>query len=338
MQVTLSAIAVRARVSKATVSLALHGHPRISQATRERVAAIAQELGYYRQMLVSECMAAVRSGRSVTATQTVIFLVPDASEAGLSSVLPIYKGARHRARGRGWEIKLVKFGHKVDRAAPAAGYSPRPTDSVIIAPCGENPPASDLVDNRAASVVVEGAPPLVDLHRVSCDYLADTRDAVRRLAELGYRRPGFVTSPFNLARTDGTTLASFCAARLQFGDLGLVPPLIVPSKADFATIAGWLSRERPDVVIAEDWSAVRAAAGQAGLRIPEDFGYIGIGADSPEKRCSCFRRPHAAMGAAALDLVAAQVIRRENNFFNHPRLVLLPGDWQAGATLPPRRR
>jgi LacI family transcriptional regulator len=59
---TLKAIAARAGVSFSTVSLSLRDHPRISAATRERVKAVAAEMGY----VYDRAAATLRKGSSQT--------------------------------------------------------------------------------------------------------------------------------------------------------------------------------------------------------------------------------------------------------------------------------
>lgn len=336
MQPTVAAIAARTGLSKATVSLAIHGHPRISGPTRERVVAIARELGYNPQVLVSACMAAVRAGHSATGVNKLLFVVPDAGAGSRQGVMLAYAGARQRAQERGWTLERAILREPTDCARLLDRQIRREYVGVVIAPCGENPPELELPWNQVASVMLEGMPPARPLHRVSYHSHVDTREAVRRLAALGYRRPGFVTTSFDLARTNGTALAAFCAMRAELGGLGMVAPLVAATMAETGAIADWMLQQRPDVVVGENWAAVSAAARRCRLRIPDDLGYIGIGATSPPAECSCYLRPHRTMGATALDVVAAQLIRRQNDFFTAPRLVVLPGQWHPGRTLPAR--
>ncbi|MDR1010634.1 MAG: LacI family DNA-binding transcriptional regulator, partial [Opitutaceae bacterium] len=60
---TLQQIATICGVSKATVSLALRGHPRISEATREKIRQAAGRMNYRMNPLVSAHAAYVRTAR-----------------------------------------------------------------------------------------------------------------------------------------------------------------------------------------------------------------------------------------------------------------------------------
>jgi len=62
-EVTLADVARKAGVHRATVSLSLRNHPRIPVATRERIRAIASELGYRINPLVSALMQSRRTGK-----------------------------------------------------------------------------------------------------------------------------------------------------------------------------------------------------------------------------------------------------------------------------------
>ncbi|MGR6741263.1 LacI family DNA-binding transcriptional regulator [Microbacterium sp. F1-18] len=84
-QVTLKDIALRAGVSTAAISQALNDRGSLRPETRERIKAIAAELGYQ----PNKYAAALRSGR----TMSVGFVVPQDAELDLSK-----RGALHRSR------------------------------------------------------------------------------------------------------------------------------------------------------------------------------------------------------------------------------------------------
>jgi DNA-binding LacI/PurR family transcriptional regulator len=63
-QPTMAEVAKVVGVSKNTVSLALRGSPRISEATRKRIAEAAETLGYRLNPTVAHLMAQLRQNRS----------------------------------------------------------------------------------------------------------------------------------------------------------------------------------------------------------------------------------------------------------------------------------
>src|SRR5687767_9601242 len=71
---SMQTVADRMGVSRATVSLALRNDPRLPKATRERVQAIARELGYRPDPLVSSHMVRVQARKAVKQIRTLAFL------------------------------------------------------------------------------------------------------------------------------------------------------------------------------------------------------------------------------------------------------------------------
>ena len=99
-------IAERAGVTQATVSMALANHPRISVATRQRVAKLAEELGYRPNAYVSALMRARRTGRSLEGRPVLALVSPFPEEEGWRSaaaptVRQMREGALERAAVRG---------------------------------------------------------------------------------------------------------------------------------------------------------------------------------------------------------------------------------------------
>src|SRR3954464_3013636 len=72
--VTLQDIALRAGVSKMTVSLALRGHPHAAAATRDRLRKLAHEMGYRPNPLIVANMALLRGGRRSSYAGTLAFV------------------------------------------------------------------------------------------------------------------------------------------------------------------------------------------------------------------------------------------------------------------------
>lgn len=98
-------IAQRLGVSQATVSLALNGHPRITEAMRERVVAVAEELGY-RPNPVRAQMARQRfHGSTASMRETLAFV----SEASLRPARLRFEVAREHARKQGYELEFFDY-------------------------------------------------------------------------------------------------------------------------------------------------------------------------------------------------------------------------------------
>jgi len=75
-------IAKRLGVSTATVSLALNNSTKVAEATREKVLAAAQEMGYHTNPYVSALMAARRRGKDPTQKAVIAMVCPTREENG----------------------------------------------------------------------------------------------------------------------------------------------------------------------------------------------------------------------------------------------------------------
>ena len=76
MHSTQIEIAKRVGCSHATVSRALAGSPLISDATKEKVLRVAEELGYRKNAVVSNLMALLRTGRDPKHHSTISWKTP----------------------------------------------------------------------------------------------------------------------------------------------------------------------------------------------------------------------------------------------------------------------
>ncbi len=132
-RITLREVAIAAGVSVATVSRALNSDPQISQATRERVAATAEALGYIPDL-------AARS-LAVRASRTFGLMVPDATD-------PI-----HGTIVAGFEA-----------AAQAAGYAVIVSNS-LLDPARERRAVREFRAHRADGLALMGA--VLDLEAIA---------------------------------------------------------------------------------------------------------------------------------------------------------------------------
>ena len=178
-------IAARAGVSIATVSHALRKPGRVSEATRKKVLAAADEVGYTPNSLA----ASLRTSRS----GNIVVIIPDVADSHNSGII---KAIEKVARSRGYSVLLgdTQGSEKREREFAAMTRS-RQADGIILMshriPFDLDPddPDPDL-------------PPLVngceyagygDFPTISIDDLAAGIDATEHLLDLGHREIAVVT-------------------------------------------------------------------------------------------------------------------------------------------------
>ncbi|QEU91101.1 LacI family DNA-binding transcriptional regulator [Streptomyces kanamyceticus] len=313
-------VAAEAGVSVATVSRVLNSHPSVSPASRARVLAAVEALGYRPN-------AVARSLRT-DQTRTLGLVISD--------VLNPY---------------FTELARSVEEAARALGYS------VIIGNADERPELQDhhvrtLLDRRIDGLLVSptdgGSPLMLDAARagttpmvfvdrwipgldvpvVRSDGRAAVRDLVAHLHGLGHRRLAIIAGP--AATTTGSERVD--AFRDALHEHGIALPDAYIGQGDFQAASGRRATERflalpepPDVVFAADnlmaLGALDAIRAQ-GLRVPQDIGLAAFD-DIPwfvhtDPPVTAIAQPTGDLGRAAVRALVDRIEGRS------PRSVTLP--------------
>jgi DNA-binding LacI/PurR family transcriptional regulator len=325
---TLEDVAARAGVSRALVSIVVRGAPGASEATRQRVLSIADELGY-RPDSRARLLAGRRSRLlGVTLTLNHPFHADLAEH--------IYSAAEQR----GYEVVL------------SAVTSNRPPQKAI----------DTLLDYRCEAAILAGAltrePELTALgerlpvvvlgqrtrsQAVDVVRTADTqgiRLAVDHLAELGHRAIVHVDG----GRAPGSA-ARRSAYRTAMHRRGLAEQArVVPggeAEEDGAAAARELADRTPPTAVLTYND--RCAVGlldvfvRAGIAVPDDISVVGYD-DSPVARLPHLRLTTVSQDAAQLASLAVQraIARLEGGAVDAREVVLTPHLAVRGTTAPPR--
>lgn len=182
-KVTLQHVADAAKVSKATASLALNSNPRISEATRKRVLAAVDSLGY----VYNQRAASLRTQRSYT-IGLIIKDVSNPFNAELTS------GAESQLADHEYSLVLATTDDVLDKQSRLVKTMlERDVDGLILAPTAETPTASlqRLMDHCALVLLT----PYYAGLAADCVGMEDesgTERAVAHLIERGHRRIAFV--------------------------------------------------------------------------------------------------------------------------------------------------
>ena len=305
---TLKQVAARAGVSVTTVSLVLNDAPAsIGDATRERVLAVAGELGY----VPSAAARSLASGR----THTVGLIICHAEHLLVDAFIPqTLFGMNQVAREHGFRV-LVEAVEDVTR--PDAYHElvrAKQIDGLIVLnPRRDDTRLPQLV-NDDYPVVTLGTIPGCDPVRVHTDNHGLARRATEHLLALGHRRVGHITfAPSAYLATD-ERLSGYRAALTDAGlasddrDVGIG----AFSAASGATAARSLLDARPDLTAlfcGNDTIAIGVlhALAERGLRVPDDVALVGYD-DIPTARfqappLTTVRSPAVAHGQRAMELV-----------------------------------
>lgn len=332
---TMEDVARSAGVHQTTVSRALRNDRRLPEATRQRIKAIADEMGYRPNPLLSALGANLRQRRTGEFSATLAYLVRADSPA-----------ERRREHLAGANDAAVAQGYRLEEfVVGSAGLSPerlndvllaRNVQGVIIGPLPEPRGTIDLRWDEFCAVSIEFTftQPLFD--RIVHDSYAAMRQLLQQCRDRGYSRAGLVLSEAGNARTEGLNVGAFLFEQ-SAGGLDGIPPRIMPEWSADA-FGAWFREQRPDVVITSNVfrDEVVGWMQAAGIRPGADVGLANVNA-LPEQNVAGIQQAWHSIGAIAVQQVIDKINRNDRGAPALFRSILIPGRWHEGETLPPRR-
>jgi LacI family transcriptional regulator len=316
---TLRDVARFCALGVSTVSCALRETGRISPATVARVRAAADRLGYRKNARVAELMAAVRRGRGWAAGERLALVWVETGRGDASLEKSVSRGARERARERGYGLEEFRLEEAGGSPARMAGIlEARGIAGVVFGPlflAAKTEVAWPW--GRFAMAVVGAAEWPVALSRAAHHHYEALRRALSGLAALGCRRPALVASRLTNERAHRGWEGAWHA----YGPRGSARRLIlVEEGVDPADVRERLERARADGVVAGDpWLA--GIARREGLRTVVLSWSAGCGMPGIEQ-------DYGTIAGHAVDLVVAQLQRNERGPPLPPRTLLFAGVWR----------
>ncbi len=258
-------IAARAGVTTATVSLALRGHPRISAATRDRVAAIAEELGY----VPDPALAALARRRNKHLPQFKAGIAFMASEKvceelergeGRPTMLYLYESLTEQLSKRGYGLVLMPVptdAESLDRRMKA--IRTRNITSLVL-PHPFYLPSKIIVPDELSGVALMGRhQDATRLPLVTSNHFQAMTELLLRLQERGYKRPALCLAQTSLVSGSGNqrladrTGGLWMSAFERFGEAcfpNASPlPLLLEEKHSKKTLQDWIDKHQPDVIL-----------------------------------------------------------------------------------------
>ncbi|MEI6714305.1 MAG: LacI family DNA-binding transcriptional regulator [Verrucomicrobiota bacterium] len=313
MRVRLKDVAAKANVAVNTASTILNRRPNswASKETAERVFQAAEELGYR----PNRAALGLRIGRF----NAIGLLIADLKN-------PFYTTFAHyltlAAEKCGYDVVIESWRSDLAREKVCLEeILNRQLDGVVAFLSDPQTHSSFLERQFSAGMPfvtfgsVAGGAPIVDC--VISDFESGLRDAVEGLITAGHRRFAFV-SALAQGQTDGHRTQLFAELMLQRASSGVVYEIIRcgPAIEDVYEVALKHLKEtsRPTAVIAiNDLAAmaVMRAAGDAGIRVPDDVSVVGVdniplGTFLPIS-LSSISQPIGKMAQTAWDLIHARI-------------------------------
>lgn len=327
-------VALAAGVARSTVSLALRNDRSIPPATRSRIFAAAEKLGYKTNPLVAALMTSLHARRSRQRHTVLAYVTTDPEFAPWRSFrmfIEMHEGAKARAEELGY--RLDEF------ALRAPGMTPkrylhmlrsRGILGLLIAPLphGERSIELDFTDLAVMGIDMSVASPPIE--RVSNDHFQSALLAAQQCRALGYKRVGFILSRAVSERLENRWLAG-CWFDLQHTPAPQrVEPLLPEDTADIiGAIPEWYAREKPDVVVMSELDP------HGHYPLPPKVGMVSLSLEEPSLgRVAGIFQDNRRMGAIAIEHLVARLERCEFGTDDRGRLHLVAGKWVPGPSAP----
>lgn len=343
-QPTTREIAASTGYSQSAVSHALRGSAQVSAETRRRVLAAARRLGWKPNPLASAYMAHLRSTKRATAFKATLALFFPSPLSGRlmdqqTHVKHFHEGAVARAKEFGYAVEPIWLGEPGLTARRLGNIlRSRGITGLIVPGLHLSALVDDLDWRHFTAVTLAYASASSRLHRVMVDAFGGVALTLRRLHELGYKRVGVVVSDaYDALINHGLLFPAYYMKNELAGRCDVeIHRFPTFQEHEIPGIQEWLRKHRPEVVLGQEvvWQAIQ----RMGWRVPQDIAYASVDRAVEYPEIGGFDQSHTLRAAVAVELLVGQIVQNERGFPAVPRVVLVPGAWVDGASVPPAVR
>jgi DNA-binding LacI/PurR family transcriptional regulator len=302
---TIDDVAARAGVSSAAVSFAMNGRPGVGEATRSRIIAAAEELGWHPS-------AHARALTEARARAIGLVLARPVEQLEVDPFFVRFLAGIERTLARTDHALVLRVTAAADLDAYARLAAAGRVDGFLLTDPERDDPRFDLLAAARLPVVVAGRPAApCPFPSVETDHERGVALAVEHLAGLGHRDIAFVGGP---ARQEHVQ-ARLRAWRAALGAAGLrAGPVEHAAPEEGAAATARVLESRPTAIVyGSDALAVAglAAARGRGVAVPEELSITGFD-DSPLAALAgppltSVRVDYAAFGEAAAAALLAVI-------------------------------
>jgi LacI family transcriptional regulator len=332
-------IALESGFSKSTVSLAFRGDPQIPAATREKILAIAERLGYQQSPAVRKLMSEIRRSPKNRAVLTVAILHSIRRPQPNGRAEPIYKmfqGATEHANKLGyrWEEYLTHDSShdiiKLEKRLRSLN-----TDGVLFLPPMDLDFVPDFKLLTLPAILLGVAPEGVRFRSVRADHYGNVQKACRKLIALGCKKIGLVGEAHILHHVFSAFEGAFFATIYQAG-LPHIDPLITGSDA-MREIEGYVEKNACDGILIgpncdPEFLALSPGRYARNVRIATYPGQYNV----DRSRCmSGIDEQWELIGRSGMDELARSIEIHRVDTVELPQHLLVPGVWVEGKTTKP---
>ena len=334
----MQSVAKAVGVSTMTVSRVLRNRPEIKKETRDRVWQEISAQGYRPNPLVSALMTQLRTNTVVQdgAVLALVHCLPEGTT--LAPNMKTFKVAvKARARELGYgliEFYLRDFGMVEARLMQI--LESRGIRGVIFEHFFQHGQRLRFDFSKFACVAIGPSILSPEFHRIESDRFREMQMALDQAQARGYRRIGFTTLREVELLLDYQRFAALSLAQSYWPEADRVPWLEVQRVEDYRdAIVGWYRTHKPDVILTQS-PRVYEYLIEAGLRVPEDVGFLHLGYNKEFQHLGGVDPNWRQRGISAVDRVVEQMNRNEFGVPKNPMITYVKSRWIEGPSLRPR--
>ncbi|WP_269523082.1 LacI family DNA-binding transcriptional regulator [Coraliomargarita parva] len=331
---TIKDIAEELGVHHSTVSRALAGNSRISEATRTKVLEVAERLGYRSHPLLSALGSYRRNATPGEGSTTIAYITnwPGGKASGYNwGQGEYFPAAAEQAERMGY--RLQEFSLTLNDMTPgrlSQLLQARGVPGVIIqdSPYTRSEDLEGFDFNAFACAVIGYSFKASDLPRVVHSPFASIQTALKKIADRGFRRPVLLLDAWQDERVDHQWHDGFIPECQRLGMSGHF--LLLRQREDLkGQVDEILDQYQPDLVITyannDILKAVDAYYQKSDDATPP-FALLNMGS-TPDHPYG-INQHLDVVGRKAVDVVVSQLLRRERGRLHEPVVIQVVGTWK----------
>jgi DNA-binding LacI/PurR family transcriptional regulator len=340
-RIVLRDVAEKAGVHLTTAARAMKRDPRVQKETQERVQRIAKELGYVPDPMLAALSTYRTAIRPSLYHGTVAWVSSFPTRNGwqCESFSFYRQGAKEALERHGYQLEdfwLSEPGLTARRAAQI--LESRGIRGLLLSPFPMPDAHFDFPVDRFAAVAFGHTLARPALHFVTTSHYQNMQICLRRLHQLGYRRPGLVTWDEISKRVAEQWTAAYRTPSFEERWHELTPILKIErrptlfSDENHELFLKWFRTHRPDAILVVDQHILEWLR-DAGIRVPEDVAYVSPSLQKSNTDHAGVLEPSLEIGHTAGEFLVGMLNRGEYGVPQIPRRILLDGAWQDGSTV-----
>ncbi len=331
--VSLGDIAKHFHVSKMTISLALRDSHEVSEEMREKIHAVAREMGYSRSPQLSHLMAEVARVRNGVMRETLAFVTTEPTENGWKKYdSEKFNEMKAYAEEKGYNLEPWWLSNpaltpeRVNEILWARGITGIVIPNISRKFFEKHNGTLPIEWDKFCVVEMGGSLRYPNVHQVLHDHYHGMFLVLDELEALGYQRIGFCVRSEDDLRTHHRWTAAYGVWR-QLRTV-TIKPLIAP-ELDANNVKVWIALNRLDAVISPGKPDIK----KWGITTPKKIGFASLHLwGRSTQSVTGIDQEMDEVSFAAIDLLASQVSRKQKGLPQHPMRWLIPGHWVKGKT------